>query len=306
MLLNETDNTYCCMECNRISRIVGSMRDQSDDTGGYSSRRGNFANGQDHSRAQIKQTFEQLLLFNEKYKGVKIPREILLRAATDYNNIQVAKAEKYEQARFGITTDENGVPVVAKQPNPNDDKKFVRRSYARYEILGALIYYGCITAKIPRKKRDIAEFMQLLDEGLSRGEDELKNFHADGIIVLPIDQETTTSYVERYLELLKLDHEERYKFFVIELVKEANRCHIGMNSIDSSKVVGAIWTLVQRIDTTITITDIETKCDGIRKNTFSHFSKAIDANILSFIDVFEKYGIKHGYEGRLKKKLVQG
>jgi len=284
MAFNEFEHIYYCPNCNRINRLIGGSREQAeyDEKGQKFVTRRGFMQTQDHSKIQIKQTYEKLLKLNEKYTGVKIPVNILHRAATSYNDIQSTFAD------FG--------------------EKFVRRSDSSDVILGALIYYECIRAGNTRKKRDIATFCALREDGLSSGEDILKDFHARGIINIPIDTSTTRSYAERYLAILHLDNYEEqkkagkhYADFVEDLVNMSIECKIGMRSVDSSKVVGAIWILIQHEKLNISINDVELACDNTRKNTFTNFSKCITENILQFIDVFEKNGIKHGYEGRLTK-----
>lgn len=282
MCIDDHENSYYCPSCSRICRLVGTGKDPEEYSrkSSLSRRRGVYTANSDNSKAQIRQTCSQLINYDHaNVNGIKIQHNILYRVAVIYNTIQRAFA--------------------------NTDSKFIHRSRPHAEILGNLIYYECIRAGVPRKKRDIAMFMMMPDEGISRGCDILQNLYAEGIIDLPFDKETTEDITEKYLTILQLDKNQddyqRYKGFVIDLIHLANRQKLGLNSLNSSKVVGAIWILVQYAKLPISVADIEQKCDKIRKNTFSGFSKIITSEILKFIDVFHKYNIPHGYEGRLKR-----
>ena len=294
------DTVYECPKCGLNRQLEGETRDCGEENEHSGTIRiGNKNNNRrsiynicsDYSRTQKRAILDQLNISNDQFVGPKIPKDVLAKAAECYNKIQ----------KFSPCEDGN---------NNNNNKKFVKRGNIKDEVLGALVYYECIRADVTRKKKDIAEFMKLPNNGISRGEDILRTLNAEGVIDnLPINEDPTESFVERYMEALGLDtHCDAIIFhdFIIELVAASIKKMIGISSISSSKVVGCIYILVQRRRLDITIQTIEDCCDNIRKSTFIRFAKEIlDAkNITKFITVFEKYAVSHGYEGRIKKVPV--
>jgi hypothetical protein len=249
-----------------------------------------YSVGSDYSRAQRKSILDQLVNNNSAYAGPKIPHDVLVKSATKYNEIQ--------KLRFDI---ENELGEVA------ETKGFVKRGNIKNEILGALVFFMCIDAGVSRKKKDIAIFMQLPTNGISRGEDILRVLHNKGKIKIPLNNETSEHYVDRYLEALGYmpDNEnyERYKDFIMDLVTASRKKKVGMNSIMSSKIVGGIWILAQREKLTIDANTIQDKCDGIKKNTWMRYTNQIMENITKFIDVFDMYNIDHGLRGRVVKRV---
>jgi hypothetical protein len=107
--------------------------------------------------------------------------------------------------------------------------------------------------------------------------------------------------VERYLEVLGIDN-ERYYAFILALIDRAIKKNIGMSSVMSSKIVGAIWILVQREKLPIDANMIQDRCDNIKKNTWTRFSDAITNNILKFYDIFAEHKIETGIKGRVVRR----
>ena len=61
-------------------------------------------------------------------------------------------------------------------------KKFVKRGSIKDETLGACLHFTCILAELPRRKKDIAEFMKLQTNGISNGISNLRELHQEGKI----------------------------------------------------------------------------------------------------------------------------
>ncbi len=237
--------------------------------------RGRFYNATaDYTKTQRKVILEQLLALQKHHTGPNIPTNILMSVATRYNNIQKL-----------ITEDEFDI-----DGNVSGQKKFVRRSTIKDEILGTLIHFECLRESVIRKKKDIAIFMGLSTHGFARGEDILRNLHAEGKIDLPSDEESVIGYVEKYMETLDLN-DDNYNAFVIDLVKESERKNIGMSSQISSKIVGAIWILVNKKGLRITAQMLEKATDNTKKNTFVKFYNVVFVNMRIFGPIFVKYGI---------------
>lgn len=265
------------LECNNGN---SSIKDH-DDTVSSSIRittgtnRGRFYNVQgDYTKTQRKAILTQLLQHQSRYTGPAFPLNVLNATATQYNRIQKMITED--------DLDENG--------KVRGQKKFVRRGSIKDEILAALLYFECIRENVVRKKKDIAVFMGLVTNGFSRGENILRNLEAEGKIELPDDNEPVSGYVDRYLEALNIDKPE-YGQFIIALVEDSERRKIGVGSQISSKIVGAIWILINKCRLNITAQALEKATDNTKKNTFTKFSNIVLDNIRTFAPIFAMYGI---------------
>jgi len=286
--MDTTNSGYECSKCGIKREIVGNVKDCNEDSTGILRTRkagqSSFYNiTPDYAKTQKKVIIDQLNKLNYMYKGPEIPKDILSSVATIYNDIQKIIVIKEEEDEKKIT----------------GNKKFVRRGNIKNEVIGALIKYECIRAGVPRKNKSICEFMKLAC-GISRGEDILRNLHLDGKIDIPINKDPGSTYTERYMETLGIDS-KNYRNFVNNLVAMSIKKKIGMNSIMTSKIVGAIWILIIHEKINITSKQLETATENIRKNTWCRYSKVIEANLLKFIDVFNKWNVDHGIRGTLIK-----
>jgi Zn finger protein HypA/HybF involved in hydrogenase expression len=297
-----------CPNCHIVKHIVGGIKDCSEESGGVikmsngAGTKSIYSSVPDNSKAQKKQVLEQLTKLNEAYKdGPKIPLNIIDTVASEYNNIQKLNIEKY---------DENG--EICGQ------KKFVRRGSIKDEVLGALLFYSCMKViGQSRKRKDIAEFMKLQENGISRGETILRDLHNEKKISIAIQADPSHDFARRYLDSLGLletddygdlnDKSERYLNFVTDIVEVSFGKKILMNSMRSSKIVGAIYVLVVREKLShITISQIENSCDNIRRNTFMKFANIVlESYPSTFCPIFEKYKIANMNIGIHKRTPVK-
>jgi transcription initiation factor TFIIIB Brf1 subunit/transcription initiation factor TFIIB len=271
--------------CGRLEEIVGGKREYKDDKKSGSSLRMKssgsrpykYSVNNDYNRTRHRNLLNALEVKNNEYKGNKFPKSVLTRTANIYNQIQ--------------------------------NLDLIKRSNVKYEIIGILMFRICIIEGTPRRKRDIAEFLNKDDgnKGMSEGEKIVRKLCADGKIDLKLDDDDSKSiqgFADRFLESLGYEQNPNYSKFVVQIVDKANEKYIGANSAISSKVAGAVWILVIHENLRKTKEEVELACDRIRANTFTRFSSLIMENLLKFIDVFESNGIKHGFEGRLTKRRV--
>ena len=156
--MNMTSGGLECPQCFVVKRICGSLQDCTDDSTGvikYSmDGRCMFTSIPDNTRSQKKQILDQLLKLNDRYQhsGARpIPKNIIEKTAQNYNDIQKITIDVYENGKIIGT------------------KKFVKRGNIKDETLGACLYYACIESGVARREKDIAEFMCLLSNGISRG-----------------------------------------------------------------------------------------------------------------------------------------
>ena len=263
-----------CPVCHCIVQVYGDIKDCSEDAVGiiktsYGGRNTFQSNG--GSKPQRKQTLAQLVRFNEDYAGIKFPLSALESTADTYNDLQKTNIDVYDPA---------GNVVGAK--------KFVKRSNIKDEIIGAILYQELIKRGCSRKRKDIAEFMQLQSNGISRGETILRELAPTSGIALSVNADPSADFPKRYLTALDLYKTDEYGdvtpeseanlAFVTTVVNIATKYRIAWNSIQSSKTVGAIALLVAARKLDIDGTKISEACDGVRKNTFTKFTKEVNAN----------------------------
>jgi hypothetical protein len=265
---------YSCLQCGYSLKMFVETETRNDIEGGTirlasGGRKGRLytING---SGAQLrKRLIMSLLLQNQAhYAGIPFPLNVLTTVVNQYNDIQV----KYTEV--------------------NVDKKFVHRAAIKDEILAGLIKFECIKCGITRKNKDIAMFMRLATSGFAKGENMLRELHAQGIIDIPINEDPIVGYLPRYLEALNISN-ERYYDFVAELVDYSEAIHMGYRSQISSKIVGALWIIIRKEKLPISDKDLEKAADNTKKNTFVKFYDLVMNNIDVFVDIFNKYEIPY-------------
>lgn len=215
-------------------------------------------------------TLRSLENFAREHTGDAIPHDVLDEVAGIYHEIQ--------QKAF----DEEVVDGEVRK------RRFVRRGNNKDQILAYLIYAVCCKKGIIRSQECIKQFMKLKSPGFSQGEKEVRLFQGQGIIKdICVVEEPVQAIVARYFELLKIDI--TYSGFICEIVELANRKHIG-NSKLASKLVGAIWMLIQQTKMKITTAQVE-KATDTKKTTYMNFYNDIKNNMPVFKRVFDKHGI---------------
>ena len=287
-----TSGGYECPQCGSIKENVG----QVDEKGSKSftkcggKKMYNIVNYTESQKKQIKAELEQ------KNKvapdNIKIPQFVINEVVEIYNDIQKIVIEQVD----------NEGKVC--------NKKLVNRGGIKGKIIGVCI--GFVSAKhgCPMKEKNIAKFMGCVNEGLSQGKKVIRKLHNMGKINMPIDGDIDHPYIEKYLTnmgLYKLDEKKipdetslRYKQFVNDFVEIANKNNVGTTSVITTKIVGAIYILCNRLKLQKTYTDFEKLCD-IRVNTFSRFVKLVESPDIKliFMDAFVDNYIPHGINARL-------
>jgi hypothetical protein len=266
-----TGTNYKCSQCGYTMCNDPDRGKDLDEAGSSSIRittganKGRLRNGNaDYSKVQKKNLLDQLMQKQTQYDGPKFSKDILLAAVVQYG-----MSQKY-----------------IKQ----EEKKFVRRGSIRDEILASLVFFECIRAKNIRKRKDIATFMGLLTSGFARGEDIVRTWQAQGLIDLPVNEETVEGYADRYLEALGLEN-PIYNAFISEIVKASMDNKIAMSSQISSKIVGSIWILITQLGLNISAKTLEDAADNTKKNTFMKFCKAVYSAGHIFAIIFRKCDI---------------
>lgn len=274
-LSNETSQ-FICPDCGKHRTIVGDLKGNDPESTGSlfatSSCAGNrriYHISTDYSRTQKKNILDQLNKNLVNKTGPNIPKNIIAATAEKYNEIQKFQAEK----------------------------KFVKRGDVKDRIIAAILYYECLNSGVPRRRKEISDFMRLETGGISSGEKTLRELNTKGIINIDMSVDPLDAFIERYLECLQID--EKYRGFIKDIIERSTSKDISNHCEMTSKIIGCINLIISR-DKTIGLTakDLDNKCN-IRVNTFTKYSKSIEARMSHFSDIF----IKHKLNPKVKKPL---
>lgn len=222
-------------------------------------------NNGDNSRTQHKTVVDLLNQIDTTSAGPKIPKEILSSVASVYNDIQRATA----------------------------DKPFVRRGSIRREVLAAILFFKCIEMGSPRRKRDIALYMQLRTYGFCRGEQIVRNLVATGVLVLNVDADISEGFASRYLAMLGID--KKYENFVNEFIERTEDLNVGMSSQTSSKVAGVVWILIKGIKLDLTREQVEKATGGCKQNTYMKYCNMVSVAAKDLEPIFTKYEVEMNF-----------
>lgn len=216
----------------------------------------------DPTKSQRMATLRSLEALARDHKGDEIPHDVLDEVSGLYQQIQQGATE--EEVRDGV--------VVCK--------KFVRRGNNKDQILAYLIHVVCIKKLIIRSRQCICSFMKLRTNGFSQGEEAVREFQEQGIIAnVCIDDEPIECFILRWFDLLKIDI--KYAAQVRDLVNVSIKKRICMQSKHTSKIVGAMWWLIQKHKLEITIPMLE-RATETKKTTFMTFFNEINNNPKAF------------------------
>lgn len=160
-------------------------------------------------------------------------------------------------------------------------------------VQGAIIKKLCIKYKVSRTPQEICEIMDVPEKYFSNGERILEGLIENKVIQLDFNVNPIECYVDRYFEVLELQN--KHKAFIYDLIDRAEKKNIHMvyDTKDNTKVVGAIYMLINRVSEyrTITKDTIEKKC-GVTKTTFNMYYQVLYQYYNLIRKVFKKHGIK--------------
>jgi transcription initiation factor TFIIIB Brf1 subunit/transcription initiation factor TFIIB len=277
---NEKDITMCCSKqmkhngSHYICDICSHTIDYEQDRQGMESTKRSYIKisgssgckyyntSQDAEITQRKNIRDHLTKMSNNYKGYQFPEDVLDNVVDLYSQIQ---------------------------------QEEVNRGNHKNEILASLIYFECINNGTERKRKDVAEFMQLNTGGFAGGESDVRKLKLRGVLNITIKEESVNGYAEKYMEILELSKNgagiSKYLPMIEEVISRAETSNIEINSLTSSKVIGVIWFIIIKCGFNIKIKELEEKCDKTKANTIKKFYNIIISNKELFTDIFEKYGI---------------
>lgn len=225
----------------------------------------------DNSRLQQKSIVDLMMSRDNEYPEQKIPKGIIMATVNIYNEMQK-----------NIVTEE--------------DKPFVKRGSIRHEVLASILFYKCIEMGSPRRKRDIATYMQLQTSGFCRGEQIMRNIMTmnKGIdIKLDICVAVADGFASRYLAMLGID--PKYEAFIVDFIAKTEEINIGMASQTSSKVAGVIWILIRGLGLKFSRAELEKATNGCKQNTYMKYCNAVAVASPVLEPIFKEYGVNMNF-----------
>jgi len=173
-------------------------------------------------------------------------------------------------------------------------KRKTFRGAGQESVKAALVYYMCQKEGLARKPYKIALLHGILERDLSKADSIVRSFHEDGVIELFINKDNYESYIEKYMDILKIDI-HKWKYFIVDIIKRAEDKHVYMKTPKpSTKCIGAIYLLVNSVSSLkkkITKEDIISKCKISKTTLINHYQELLH-NRNKLKKVYKNYNIK--------------
>jgi hypothetical protein len=289
--LAQSDETgYCCnkpmlvKQNNYICTVCGTMGDTPDDnpssykynslgiTTNVNGNQKRIYATSDKASIQLKALWESV---SGKLGSSDIPLDIWQKVIDLYHQLQ-------ENVRV-IRYDENG-KECGSDP-------YVRRDPLRSQIIAALLYFVCNASGHARCKSQIISIMKLDGNTFSKGEQEVRKLVKDGYIELDIEATDTNiegviySYATIYLTRLNILTPVRCEF-IYRVIQRSKELFIEANRHLISRVVGAVWLIVELEKLDIPTEKVERSTDT-QKCTASKFVAGVYNHYFEFTDIFD-------------------
>jgi len=145
---------------------------------------------------------------------------------------------------------------------------YVKRSESKKQTMAACLYYSCLERGFAPSQDEISEFMTLKKKNFANGITFVNKMVdenlIDGVEIDIIKSEVYTFFRELNDELNPLRDE------VVDLIKKAERLHIGLRSQIKSKVIGSTYVILQKNKSAITLNEM-IKIKSIRAVTVQSY-----------------------------------
>lgn len=169
----------------------------------------------------------------------------------------------------------------------------VKRSMMKKGIIAALVFHICIWRGFARTRAAAAEFAQLPNHGIARGDDFLRSIDEDRGLDIDMNEDRLRPHIVTTFAHLDLAEEcyEPLREAVADIVKIADAKSIGYRSVLRSKVIAATAEVLRRKGMAdITETVVSAKCQ-IRAHTIRRFLDALKEHHSHFEETYRTHGL---------------
>lgn len=228
----------------------------------------------------------------------------LLRCCADYSvyrdNVKRKEiVDQINQYKYGKMP-KNVVNEAISLYKSIRDHGCIYRGNGKKGIIGACLFYACIIKNLSKTHREIASILEVDEKYVLQGDRILQELNEKNIVQIPTLLMPLEDYLDQYLPALGID--KKYAGFVTDLIKRAEKMnlHIQMESRMTTKCVGAIYMLVERVKELkkrISRDVIAQECK-LSKTTFMKYFYMLNENFMYIKPVFKKHGIPMPVEWR--------
>jgi hypothetical protein len=173
------------------------------------------------------------------------------------------------------------------------NKGYVYRGDGKLGVIAACLYYVSIENNLTRTPKEIAAIMQIEDKFLSQGDRILQELNELGVISIQTTHKPLNDYLNTYLPKLKIP--DKYRGFIVDIISRAEKKHLHIRNESrlTTKIVGVIYLLTQRVPELKDIkkNTISEECNNISKATYTRYYTLICSEYKIMKKCFRKHKI---------------
>ena len=199
---------------------------------------------------------------------------------------------KYNYNYEGSKLPKNVIKLAIELFSKIKEKKYVYRGNGKKGIIGACLFYACVMNNITKTPREISNILNIEERFLSQGDRTIQELNEKGVVKIPTTLRPLNDYLKQYFSILKID--VKYMAFIIDIINMVDKknIHIVNDSRTTTKAVGAIYLLINRIKEYKNITkDTIVKEYKISKSTFIRYYNLLNKNYKMLKPIFKKHKI---------------
>lgn len=273
------DGSVHCVSCGLETIVI-------DDTNKFS-----FTVDKDHNTSD-----NSFMSFNFIGKNSYCYQRSFLKTCANYSSFRKNNNRKdlynYNYQYEGKKIPKNAIKLAIELFSKIKENNYVFRGNGKKGVLGACLFYACVMNHITKTPREIASVMEIEERFLSQGDRIVQELNEKGIISIPTILRPLNDYLDQYFPALSIP--EQYKQFIIDLIERAEKknIHILNDSRTTTKCIGAIFLLINRVKELKHITkDMIVKECSISKSTFIRYYNLLLINHKIIKPVFKKHKI---------------
>jgi transcription initiation factor TFIIIB Brf1 subunit/transcription initiation factor TFIIB len=273
------DGSVYCISCGLETIVV-------DDANKFS-----FTVDKDHNTSD-----NSFMSFNFIGKNSYCYQRSFLKTCANYSSFRKNNNRKdlynYNYQYEGKKIPKNAIKLAIELFSKIKENNYVFRGNGKKGVLGACLFYACVMNHITKTPREIASVMEIEERFLSQGDRIVQELNEKGIISIPTILRPLVDYLDQYFPALCIPL--KYKQFIIDIINraEAKNIHILNDSRTTTKCIGAIFLLINRVKelNDISKDHIVKECN-ISKSTFIRYYNLLLINHKILKPVFKKHHI---------------